>query len=183
MSGYTTPGAARATHRRSGRYRKANLWGLLARGLLISIGATLICVLVFALLMQWLRPAEGVVRIINQVLKLLSIGVGVYIAVGRGCEGGLIEGALVGLLYMAVGVGVYALLSGQELIGVTNIEALKETVRKPEEDFLGFEGPVETWLPMTTEDILIVFPEDIHKVKVIHGESTLVQKACFKFKV
>ena len=78
---------------------------------------------------------------------------------------------------------IHVLLSGQEMIGVTNIEALKETVRKPEEDFLGFEGPVETWLPMTTEDILIVFPEDIHKVKVIHGESTLVQKACFKFKV
>ena len=78
---------------------------------------------------------------------------------------------------------MHVLLSGQELIGVTNIEALKETVRKPEEDFLGFEGPVETWLPMTTEDILIVYPEDIHKVKVIHGESTLVEKACFKFKV
>lgn len=78
---------------------------------------------------------------------------------------------------------MHVLLSGQELIGVTNVEALTETVRKPEEDFLGFEGPVETWLPMTTEDILIVYPEDIHKVKVIHGESTLVEKACFKFKV
>ena len=70
-------------------------------------------VAVFALLMQWLCPAERAVRIVNQVLKLLSIGVGVYVAVGRGCEGGLIKGALVGLLYMAVGVGAYALLSGQ----------------------------------------------------------------------
>ena len=60
---------------------------------------------------------------------------------------------------------------------------LKETVRKPEEDFVGFEGEVETWLPMTTEDILIVYPEDIHMVKVINGESTLVEKACYKFKV
>ena len=67
----------------------------------------------FALLMQWLRPAESVVRIVNQVLKLVSIGACVYVAVGRGCEGGLIKGALVGLLYMSAGVGVYAMLSGQ----------------------------------------------------------------------
>ena len=83
------------------------------KGLLAAIGVTVAGVAVFALLMQWLRPAENVVRIINQVLKLLSIGTGVYVCVGRGCEGGLIKGALVGLLYMALGVGVYALLSGQ----------------------------------------------------------------------
>ena len=78
---------------------------------------------------------------------------------------------------------MHVLLSGQEMIGVTNVEMLTETVRKEDEDFLGFEGEVLSWFPMTTEDILIVYPEDIHKVKVIHGESTLVEKACFKFKV
>ena len=83
------------------------------KGLGAAILVTVAGVAIFALLMQWLRPAEGLVRIVNQVLKLISIGVGVYIAVGRGCEGGLLKGALVGLLYMALGVGVYALLSGQ----------------------------------------------------------------------
>ena len=78
---------------------------------------------------------------------------------------------------------IHVLLSGQEMIGVTNIDALQETVRKPEEDFVGFEGQVQSWFPMTTEDILIVFPEDVHMVKVIHGESTLVEKACYKVKV
>ena len=78
---------------------------------------------------------------------------------------------------------IHVLLSGQEKIGVTNVEMLTETVRKVEEDFCGFEGEVQSWFPMTTEDILIVWAEDIHKVKVIHGESTLVEKACFKFKV
>lgn len=78
---------------------------------------------------------------------------------------------------------MHVLLSGHERIGVTNVEALTVTVRKPEEDFIGYEGPVETWLPMTTEDILIVYPEDVHRVKVIDGESCLVEKACYKFKV
>ena len=83
------------------------------KGLGAAILVTVACVAVFALTMQWLRPTEGLVRIVNQVLKLVSIGVGVYVAVGRGCEGGLLKGALVGLLYMAAGVGMYALLSGQ----------------------------------------------------------------------
>ena len=78
---------------------------------------------------------------------------------------------------------IHVLLSGQEQIGVTNVDMLTETVCKPEEDFVGFEGEVQSWFPMTTEDILIVYPEDIHKVKVIQGESCLVEKACFKFKV
>ena len=78
---------------------------------------------------------------------------------------------------------IHVLLSGHEKIGVTNVDLLEETVRKPEEDFVGFEGDVLSWFPMTTEDILIVYPEDIHMVKVLDGESTLVEKACFKVKV
>ncbi len=88
-------------------------WMRILKGLFAAVLVTVAGVAVFALLMQWLRPAEGAVRIVNQLLKLASIGVGVSVAVGRGCEGGLIKGALVGLLYMAIGVGVYALLSGQ----------------------------------------------------------------------
>ncbi|MGM9588830.1 MAG: YhcH/YjgK/YiaL family protein [Faecousia sp.] len=78
---------------------------------------------------------------------------------------------------------IHVLLSGFEKIGVSNVSMLTETVRKPEEDFVGFEGAVQSWFPMTTQDILIVYPEDIHMVKVLDGESTLVEKACFKVRV
>jgi len=78
---------------------------------------------------------------------------------------------------------IHVLLSGKELIGVSDVSMLEKTVQKPEEDFVGYTGEVRTWLPMTTEDILIVYPEDAHMVKVINGESTLVEKACYKFKV
>lgn len=102
----------RTASAQKGRHR-APMGLRLAKGLGASLLVTVAGVAVFALLMQWIRPAEGLVRMVNQVLKLVSIGVGALIAVGRGCEGGLIRGALVGLLYMAVGVGLYALLSGQ----------------------------------------------------------------------
>ena len=78
---------------------------------------------------------------------------------------------------------IHVLLSGHEKIGVTNTAQLKMTVQKPEEDFIGFEGDVQVWLPMTPEDVLIVYPEDAHMVKVIDTQSTLVEKACYKFQV
>lgn len=78
---------------------------------------------------------------------------------------------------------IHVLLSGCEKIGISDAADLKEITRKPEEDFIGYEGPVRVWCPMTTEDILIVFPEDAHMVKVMDGQSVLVEKACYKFKV
>lgn len=78
---------------------------------------------------------------------------------------------------------IHVLLSGHEKIGVSNAADLNMTAQKPDEDFIGFEGEVQVWFPMTTEDILIVYPEDAHMVKVMDSESTLVEKACYKFKV
>ena len=95
------------------RGTKNNQWMRLLQGLGASALVTLAGVAVFALIMQWVRPTEGAVRIFNQVLKLASIAVGVWIAVGRGGQGGLLRGAAVGLGYMALGVALYALLSGQ----------------------------------------------------------------------
>ena len=111
---YNTPAAHRTVRRRS-RRRRSSLWGSLLRGLLAAIGVTLICVLLFALLMQWLKPSDNVIRIINQLIKLGAIFAGVRTMVGRGTDRGLLHGALLGLVYMALGVGLYALLSGQHL--------------------------------------------------------------------
>ena len=115
MSGYTTPGANRTTRRRSRRYHSKNLWAQLLRGLLAAVGVTLVCVLVFALLMQWIKPSDSAIRIVNQLIKLGAIFAGVKVMLGRTCEKGLLYGALLGACYMALGVGLFALLSGQSL--------------------------------------------------------------------
>ena len=114
MSNYATPGANRTVRRRS-RRRQQNTGALLLRGLLVSVGVTLACVLVFALLMQWLKPGDSAVRIVNQLIKLGSIFAGVKAMLGRGSEKALLHGALLGLVYMALGVGLFAILSGQQL--------------------------------------------------------------------
>ena len=102
-------------HRRGKTGKQAGgEWFRLLKGLGTAVLVTVIGVAVFALVMQWIRPTEGAVKLFNQVLKLISIAAGVTAAVGRGCEGGLLRGAAVGLLYMALGVALYALLSGQQ---------------------------------------------------------------------
>ena len=108
-----TDAMTRRTGGRAGRRRAgAPVWLRLLKGLGAAMLVSLAGVAIFALLMQWIRPSDGAVRIFNQVLKLLSIGAGVFVCVGRGQDGGLLRGALVGLVYMALGVGVYALLTG-----------------------------------------------------------------------
>lgn len=89
------------------------LWLRLLKGLGAALLVTIAGVAVFALMMQWIRPSDTAVRIFNQVLKLVSVGAGVYAAVGCGQEVGLLRGAAVGALYMGLGVAVYAVLSGQ----------------------------------------------------------------------
>ena len=112
-STYTTPAAT--PRRRRSRRSRASLWGLIVRGLLVAISVTLACVLLFALLMQWLKPDDSVIRIVNQLIKLVSIFAGVRAILNRGSENGLLYGAILGLCYMALGVGLYALLSGQHV--------------------------------------------------------------------
>ena len=109
----TTQAASRPTRRRSGR-RQQTLLTKLIRGVLGAVGVTLACILLFAFMMQWLKPSDGVIRVVNQLIKA-AIFVGVRLAVGTGGERGLLTGALVGFLYMLLGVVLYALLSGQQL--------------------------------------------------------------------
>ncbi len=104
----------RAAAHRKHTHRNTKGVGRLLRGLGVSILTTLVGVALFSLLMQWVKPSDGVIRVFNQVLKLLSIAVGVWSAVGRGGEKGLMRGAAVGLGYMGLGVALYAILSGQQ---------------------------------------------------------------------
>ena len=103
---------ARTARRKRGM--TASPWFRLIKGLGAALLVTVAGVAIFALIMQWVKPTENAVRIFNQALKLVSIAVGVFVAVGRGGDGGLIRGAGVGLFYMAVGVALYAVLSGQQ---------------------------------------------------------------------
>lgn len=105
---------ARRTRRRASVYQKST-WKRFLRGMLAAVGVTLVAILLFALLMQWLKPSDTVIRVVNQLVKLGAILVGCAVFVGRGGDKAMTHGALLGLAYMGIGVCLYALLSGQQL--------------------------------------------------------------------
>ena len=53
---------------------------------------------------------------------------------------------------------VHVLLSGEEQIGVSARSALLEQRRDEDSDFVGYTGPVESWMPMAPGKILIPLP-------------------------
>ena len=68
---------------------------------------------------------------------------------------------------------MHILLSGNEKIGI----------RDEEKDFVGYDGKVTTWVLMDNAKVLIVFPEDVHMVKVKNTENSDVDKLVFKIKI
>lgn len=99
-------------------------WASMIKGVLLAIAATAVLVAVFALVISLVDISDGAVRGVNQGIKLLAIVLGVLAAVSPGADGGTLRGALVGLIYMAAGVLVYALLTAQSLTAYTYLADL-----------------------------------------------------------
>ena len=96
---------------RRGRGKSTALW----KGLLWAVGVTVIAVVLFAVVIGLTDVGDGVIRVINQLIKVGAVFAGVRAIVPRGDEGGIRRGALLGLVYMGVGVLLYALLSQQKI--------------------------------------------------------------------
>ncbi len=75
---------------------------------------------------------------------------------------------------------IHVVLEGEEQIGVTDASSLTAGEYEEAGDFIPYEGPVDSWVTMRPGDILIVFPEDVHKVKVQLNGACDIKKAVFK---
>lgn len=83
-----------------------------AKGFLLAVLLTLLLMAVLTVAVWRTDMSDATLTLLNQLLKIGSIAVGTYLAVGRGGEAGFLTGAVIGILYMAVGYGVYAALDG-----------------------------------------------------------------------
>ena len=99
-------------------------WLPIVRGVLLGVALTAVLVALFALLISLFPLSDGVIRAVNQLIKLAAIVVGARSAVGAGSRNAPLRGALVGLVYMAAGVLVYALLTGQPVSALSYLADL-----------------------------------------------------------
>ena len=87
----------------------------LLRGVATAVAATVLMVCVFAVIIGFADIGDQAIRIVNQVIKAAAVVLGVCAATARGDKAAPRRGALIGLIYMALGVLLYALLTGQRL--------------------------------------------------------------------
>lgn len=78
---------------------------------------------------------------------------------------------------------IHLLLSGKERIGISDMAHMKITGRDIVNDGIDCEGPMEQQFYMEPGDVLIVFPEDAHMVKLEASGSCTVEKAVIKVRL
>ena len=82
------------------------------KGLLAAAAVTLLGMALIAALVLTARLSDGVLTLLNQLLKALAVVRGVRAAVERGGHRGFFTGRTVALAYMIAGYGLYVALGG-----------------------------------------------------------------------
>lgn len=84
--------------------------GQFIKGVITTVAITLVCVLVFALVLSLTDLGDGVIRPVNQFIKLAAVFCGVVISV-KG-EKGFLKGLAVGLAATVLSFLVFGLIGG-----------------------------------------------------------------------
>ncbi len=82
----------------------------ITRGVLVSISISLISILLFAVLLRFINFPDIVIKIINQIIKVLSILFGVKVTLKRDKTKGLLKGVLLGIIYTITSYLVFSIL-------------------------------------------------------------------------
>ncbi len=85
--------------------------GTILKGSLIALCISLILVLVFAFLLKFTNIPDSIIYPINQVIKGVSIFLGVFISLKKTKELGLVNGLLIGFIYTFIAFLVFSILS------------------------------------------------------------------------
>ncbi len=83
-----------------------------AKGVMVAVCISLVLVLLFAFLLKFTNIPESTIKPVNQVIKGLSILMGVFVGLKRKKELGLVSGLLIGLIYTIVAFLVFSCLGG-----------------------------------------------------------------------
>lgn len=75
---------------------------------------------------------------------------------------------------------IHLAVSGEEYIGVSDMSLMTVTAVDKETDSVGCDGIVENRVVMKPGKVLIVLPEDAHKVKIAIDDSVHMEKAVVK---
>lgn len=84
----------------------------LIKGVGAAVILTILCMLAMAAAVVFTGISDTLIRVLNQLVKILSVALGTAIAVKRGGQRGFVTGAGIGAVYSVAGYALYMLLGG-----------------------------------------------------------------------
>lgn len=83
----------------------------IVKGSVYALCISLVCILLFAFLLKFTSLSDNLITPINQVIKGVSIFVGVLLGLKKQKEMGLVSGLLIGLIYTIAAFLVFSALN------------------------------------------------------------------------
>ena len=90
---------------------KQSIFNIL-KGVLFSLIISVILVLILAVIAKYTDINDKTITAVNQVIKVVALFVGILLGL-KGQKGGLIVGAIVGLLFTLLSFAIFSLISGE----------------------------------------------------------------------
>lgn len=81
------------------------------KGSFLALFLALLLVLIFAFLLKWTSIPESIITPVNEVIKGVSIFLGVFLGLKNQKEKGLVLGAMIGLLFTMLAFVIFSVLS------------------------------------------------------------------------
>lgn len=100
--------------------KKNNILKMIS-GVAVSISLTLILILLFALFIRFVGIDDKFIFPINQVIKVISLFVGVFVVLKGNKEKGLIKGLLLGFAYYLISYILFAILQGGFTLSISSL--------------------------------------------------------------
>ena len=89
------------------------------KGTLIALSISLVAILIFALIIRFCNVSDKVIMPINQVIKIVSVLLGTWLAMRKQRDKGLYKGLLIGFCYTIFAFLLFSALSGSISFSVT----------------------------------------------------------------
>lgn len=84
----------------------------IAKGVAVGLCVSLVGILLFAFILRFTSISDKVIAPVNQVIKGVSIFLGVFVGLRKHKQLGLLNGILIGLLFTIVAFLVFSILDG-----------------------------------------------------------------------
>lgn len=98
---------------------KVSFFGPVIKGSLMALSVCLILILVFAFVLRFCAISDSLIKPINQVIKIVSIMIGVFVGLKKSKEMGLMSGLLIGFLFTIIAFVAFSILDGHFEFGIS----------------------------------------------------------------